>query len=245
MFKIFTASLLILSAAPALARTPPALTPYTATYNVITHGIKAGVAKFVLEKLSSDRWRFSSKSHTTGFISLFRHDAIDQSSIFTIGCHGKLIAREFRYKQTGGEDRKQTIVFNWKHEVAHDAYRGKTKTIDIPKGASDPFLAQLKLSARVANGMKQGRFPVVNRNELEVYHLKVTGSAGVSVPAGAFTVLRVVRHKPDSSRKTVFWLSSKLNYAPVKVAQIKDGDTVFRLELRSFTATPKAATPTR
>jgi hypothetical protein len=246
MLRCLVLSLLFIAAAPALAAgAQAALAPYTARYNVITHGVKAGVAKFALEKLDTHRWRFSSKSHTTGFISLFRHDAIAQSSVFSVDCHGKLTAREFRYTQTGGDERKQTIVFDWKHNVAHDEYRGKSKTIDIPKGASDPFLAQLKLSKRVANGMKHGRFAVVNRNELDTYHLEVTGTAGVSVPAGAFTVVRVVRHKPGSSRKTVFWLSPKLNYAPVKVAQIKDGDSVFRLEMRSFAPAPKISTPTR
>src|SRR5699024_2867517 len=118
--------------------------------------------------------------------------------------------------------------------VAHDTYEGEEKTLKIPEGASDPFLAQLKLSRRVAKGMREGHFPVVNRNELDIYHLKVVGSERVTVPKGAFFPIRVERSDPDSTRVTACWLAPKLNYVPVKVQQIKDGESVFRLELKSI-----------
>ncbi|HET7587265.1 MAG TPA: DUF3108 domain-containing protein [Gammaproteobacteria bacterium] len=223
--------LLLLLAVPGFAAT---LKPYAADYDVITHGVRAGVAKFQLEKLGKDRWRFKSDSHATGLVSLFRDDVISESSVFTIADSGEFSAREYRYSHTGDDERTQSILFDWKHDVAHSTYRGDEKKIDIPKGASDPFLAQLKLSRSVAGGMDAGSFPVVNRNELEVYHLKVVGRDAISVPAGAFTAVRVERSEPGSIRKTIFWLAPKLNYVPVKVAQIKDGDPVFRLELRSI-----------
>ncbi|HET7570429.1 MAG TPA: DUF3108 domain-containing protein [Gammaproteobacteria bacterium] len=236
MLKRMLPALLILLAAPAFAAPAvlPVLLPYTATYSVITHGIRAGEAQFKLEKLGKNRWRFSSDSHTTGLVSLFRHDRITESSVFTINDAGGFDAREYHYSHTGDDEQTQDILFDWNKGVALSTYRGDKKTIDIPKGASDPFLAQLKLSRQVAEGMTTGRFPVVNRNKLDVYNLKVTGRDGVSVPGGTFTAVRVVRGDAKSSRKTIFWLAPKLNYVPVKVEQVKDGDSVFRLELRSI-----------
>lgn len=233
MMKRLLFTLLLLAAVPAFAA-PPRLIPYTATYSVITHGIRAGESQFKLKPIGPNRWLFSSDSHTTGLVSLFRSDVISESSVFTVTDGGAFNAREYHYSHTGDDEETQAILFDWKHDVAHSTYRGDKKDIAIPKGASDPFLAQLKLSRRVANGMKSGRFAVVNRNDLDVYDLRVTGTAGVSVPGGAFTAVRVERSAPHSSRTTVFWLAPKLNYVPVKVEQLKDGDSVFRLELRSI-----------
>jgi hypothetical protein len=232
LFRIFAFVSLTFASATCLGAS---LKPYTATYDVITHGIRAGVAKFTLEKIGKDRWQFKSHSHTTGLVSLFRSDAITESSIFTVTGKGRFHAHKYSYAHTGHGKDRQKILFDWKHDVAHGTYHGDTKTIDIPEGASDPFLAQLKLSRRVAEDMDAGRFPVVNRNKLDIYHLKVVGKESTSVPAGVFTAVRAERSEPGSSRTTVFWLAPKLNYAPARVEQKKDGDGVFRLELRSIT----------
>jgi hypothetical protein len=235
MHKFLVTALLVMMAVPAYAA---ALEPYTATYSVITHGIRAGESEFTLRSLGSQRWRFSSESHTTGIVSLFRDDSISESSVFTVGDTGQFDAREYHYSRTGDDERTQNILFDWKKCLAHSTYRGDKATIKIPRDASDPFLAQLKLSRRVANGMTEGAFTVVNRNKLDVYHLRVTGKAAVVVPAGGYKTIRVERSEPGSSRKTVFWLAPKLNYVPVKVEQIKDGDSVFRLELRKIEFKP-------
>ncbi|HET6726028.1 MAG TPA: DUF3108 domain-containing protein [Gammaproteobacteria bacterium] len=235
MRKFLVIALLVMMAAPACAAT---LKPYTATYSVITHGIRAGESEFKLLQLGPQRWRFSSDSHTTGLVSLFRDDAISETSVFTVADTGQFNAREYHYSHTGDDERTQIILFDWKKCVAHGIYRGDKKTIAVPRDASDPFLAQLKLSRRVAEGMQEGTFPVVNRNKLDLYHLHVVGKDAVVVPAGGFRTVRVERSEPGSSRKTVFWLAPKLNYVPVKVEQIKDGDSVFRLELRKIEFKP-------
>lgn len=216
------------------ASAPGALTPYTARYDVITHGIRAGVAQFKLESVAGDRYRFSSESHTTGLVSLFRSDRIDEASVFRIGGDGRLQALSYSYAHSG-ENRSQKIAFDWVQHVAHSEYRGKTKNLKLTSSeVTDPFLAQLKLSLRVSNGMKTGKFPVLNRNKFDTYHLQVTHVENVAVPAGKFEAVRVERSDPDSSRKTIFWLAPTLHYVPVKMEQFKDGDSVFRLELRKI-----------
>lgn len=231
MLKRLLPLLLLTCTAPGFATVPVALTPYTATYGVMTYGIRAGEAHFKLEKPGRGRYRFSSNSRTTGLVSLFRHDEIAEASTFTLAGDGTLKAQEYRYRQTGGDERKQVIAFDWQKNVAHSIYKGDRKTLPIPPGASDPFLAQLKLSRRVAEGMKHGNFAVVNRNELDTYHLEVKGDQKTRVPAGTFATVRVERSEPGSNRKTIFWLAPKLHYIPVKVEQLKDGDSVFRLAL--------------
>lgn len=231
MLKRLLPLLLLLCTAPGFAAGPDVLTPYTATYGVMTYGIRAGEAHFKLEKLADDRYRFSSKSRTTGLVSLFRHDKIAEASVFTVADDGALKAQEYHYLQTGGDERKQVIAFDWQKNVAHSIYRGDSKTLPVPPGASDPFLAQLKLSRRVARGMESGNFAVVNRNELDTYHLQVKGRDKVTVSGGTFDTVRVERSEPGSSRQTIFWLAPKLHYIPVKVEQLKDGDSVFRLVL--------------
>lgn len=225
------AMVLLGAAAPSLAAS---LTPYTAHYGVTTHGIGVGVAQFELTPMKDAHWKFSSESHTTGVVSLFRSDKIRQSSTFDVAKDGSLRARSYRYAYAGDDDRDQHIVFEWADNIAHDYYRGDTVSIRIPDGASDPFLAQLKLSKRVAHGMVKGLFPVVNRNKLEIYHLKVVGTGNIKVPAGKFRVVRVERNDPGSSRKTVFWLAPDLHYVPVKVQQLKNDKAVFRLALKSI-----------
>lgn len=236
MRKFLITMLLVMMTVPAAYAAT--LKPYTATYSVITHGIRAGESEFKLQQIGPRRWRFSSESHTTGLVSLFRDDAISESSVFTVGNTGQFDAREYHYSHTGDDERTQNILFDWKKCLAHSTYRGDKATIKIPRDASDPFLAQLKLSQRVAKGMTEGAFTVINRNKLDVYHLRVTGKAAVVVPAGGYKTIRVERSEPGSSRKTIFWLAPKLNYVPVKVEQLKDGDSVFRLELRSIDFKP-------
>lgn len=233
------ASMQGLAAAPA---PPAALTPYTAEYDVITHGIRAGVAQFKLEQLAGDRYRFSSDSHTTGLVSLFRSDRIREASVFRVGSDGKVRALSYSYAHSGEND-SQKITFDWTHHVAHSAYRGKSKDLKLASEAiTDPFLAQIKLSLKVARGMTTGEFPVLNRNKFDTYHLQVKHVENVAVPAGKFETVRVERSDPGSSRKTVFWLAPALHYAPVKMEQFKEGDSVFRLELEKigFGAKPSA-----
>jgi len=237
--RVAMALLCVAVTAPVFAAS--ALAPYSARYDVITHGLRAGEALFKLQKLAANRYRFSSQSHTTGIVSLFRHDRIDESSTFRVTPDGDLRAQAYRYERSG-ENRSQHIQFDWTHHVAHSAYRGKKKSITIPDDATDAFLAQLKLSRRVAAGMHAGKFPVVNHNKLDTYHLKVVGDETIRVPAGTFAAIRVERADPGSTRKTVFWLAPKLHDVPVKVEQFHDGKSEFRLELNAV-GFPEIAAP--
>lgn len=220
--------------AAANASAASALAPYTAHYQVITHRVHAGDAKFQLEQLGPDRYRFSSSTHTIGLVSLFRHDVIKESSIFSVDKNAVVHPLQYRYSHSGDGIQSEAIDFDWTHGIAHSEYRGKKKDVPVPTDATDPFLAQLKLSLQTAAGMTAGKFPVVHHNKLETYHLQVKGKEAITVPAGRVDTIRVERHDPGSTRTTIFWLAPKLHYAPVKVEQLKEGDSVFRLELEKI-----------
>ncbi|HVA55331.1 MAG TPA: DUF3108 domain-containing protein [Gammaproteobacteria bacterium] len=204
---------------------------YHATYSIGRNDFRIGSANFSLIQNKDGTYTYTSVSKATGLAALFVNDTVTETSRFKL-VNGKLQSLQYAYEHTGNDkDKKDNIQFEWDKNVAHSEDGGKQHTLPIKSGTYDRLLAQLAISMDLQAGWGVEDYPVLNHNEIKVYHLLRRDNTDLKTPAGTFETVMITRRDPHKDRVTTFWLAPKLDYLPVQMEQTEPGKATVSLVL--------------
>ena len=231
-FKLLTAiSLLLFQVLFSLAQSQPVAT-YSATYSLEYKGRRAGEAEFSVRP-ESEAGVFSYRSHARlkGLLArLAAPRPVVEHSLFT-AAHGSFEPRSFRYEDGSrkGED-NYGLSFNGGNATLELA--AGAREIGFPPGALDRGTAQVRLAAAVAAGHIPATLEIIDDDGVETYAIETLGRANTPTGQGEIETMRVAQQRAGSSRRTVFWFAPALDFVPVRIEQMRDGqaETVFVLE---------------
>jgi hypothetical protein len=117
------------------------------------------------------------------------------------------------------------IRFNWETGIAHSIYKGVAKDIAITAGMLDRLTADIAAIHALRNNQQLTSYEITHRNSIRLYEFKPQGEETVSVPAGEFQAIKYLRQRPGSSRATLIWFAPEADYLPVKIVQLKRGES--------------------
>ncbi len=200
------------------------LQPSTAKYSFTVENKYKGTATRTLSK-SGNSWNYRTKARVAGVASA------NQTSKFTIsGSKIKPIFASTTYKIFGA-GRTHKLKFNGNKVVS--TYKGKSKTLSMPRQAYDDLSLEAQIRQDLLNGKFTGNYYMAKKNKVERVRFKKSGNSKVTVPAGTYNTIRIDRVHKGNGRRTTFWLAPSLNYQPVKVIQNADGKKM-ELKLTSY-----------
>ncbi len=229
-FSLSATVLLVCTLGTATAASPT-IPLYHATYSVGRNDLRIGTANFTLTRNKDGTYTYKSITQATGLAALFFSDVITETSRFKVS-DGNLQSLEYSYDHTGNtKDKKETIRFNWDKGKAYSDDRGEQRILPIKAGTYDRLLAQLAISMDLEAGKTVGDYPVLDHNEITVYHMHRQGSTTLKTPAGEYEVIEIARKVPKKNRVTTFWLAPKLDYLPVQMKQTETGKATISLVL--------------
>ncbi|MGA9853670.1 MAG: DUF3108 domain-containing protein [Gammaproteobacteria bacterium] len=222
---------LFLSAAVRAQDNETQIPLYQASYSVGLGSLQALNAHFTLTRNPDGTYTYQSVTKTAGLVALFRNDVVTETSHFKV-MDGKLQPLQYTYEHTGkNKEDKENIQFDWVKDVAVSNEDGKQHTLPIKSGIYDRLLAQLAISMDFAADRDVEDYPVLDHNEINIYHMLRQDNTDLKTPAGNYETVVIARRAPHKDRVTTFWLAPKLNYLPVQMEQTEPDKTTISLVL--------------
>lgn len=227
--KLLLAVALVL---PVSVTSASALNPFAAEYDVELSGL-SGVMSSSLSQQDNGSYVFENRTRARGMARMLRpRDVVDRSEF--VVTDGEL--RPLRYLSEDGSRRNKggsTIEFDWDQANAASQYEGERREVALDRALLDRQLMQIAMMRELAAGQRAGSYSVIDRHHVKEYQVEVQGEEQVSVPAGDFATVRVLRRRPGSSRSTLLWCAADLDYLPVRMQQMKDDKVIATLTLKS------------
>jgi hypothetical protein len=242
------AGLLSTLVAPSLLAAPnsadAALRPYTAHYSLSKGPLTVAKGKYQLRAIGKNCYVYSGHAQTSGVVSIFKGDEIEQKTRFCIA-DGKVRPQFYRFHHKGGDaDHNFTLTFDWdNHTVA--TQRGDQSKPDIrkiPKDAQDSLSMQVLLRRQLsAKGESAAPIQVhlVTRKHIRHYTFQIEDKGKLTTHAGTYKTIKMQRKNPDD-KQIRFWLAPKLAYLPVKIKRSDPGLTLNLIKLPQSPLTKQA-----
>ena len=232
-----TLALAALLASGALCRAagaPPAVAPptFTATYSIAWHGITAGTSTLTLKQTAPGQYEYASVNHAHGLFRLFIRHAIRQESRFTVS-DGQVRPLSFRAE---GHGHPEQATFDWTSGRVTGTAKGKPLDLKLQPGTQDPGSVQIALMLAFLAGKPPSSFWMLNTDVINRFEFVRRGEATLDTPLGPLHTLIYTSHHAHARRTTYMWLAPSLDYLPARLEQRRGGETLFSLNILSFTS---------
>lgn len=216
---------------PALASAAQALSPMSLRYDVAWGSVPLGEGQLTLSTTSEDCYRYELRTEPIGLIA-WTYGAPSEVSEFCVRGQ-RLVPSRMSFTNPKRKKDGFTLDFDF---AKGQVLGGRNGPLAIEAGTVDRLSVQqagrlwVKANAGKAD---PGRvvLTVADHKRVKAYTFAIGGRGQVETPAGRFDAIRFERI--DDPKTTLrFWLAPELDYMPVKVENLEDGDPKLNLTLR-------------
>ncbi len=223
----------------AQAQQEPLPPPFTAKYTLYYSGEKFINKKIAvltrrLTGLGDDRYEYHSEIKTTGLLSLIRKVRIVESSRLTFE-DGVLRPHRYNYERTDNRKRREVAVaFDWDGGKITNTISGDAWDLPTEPPVMDKLLYQLAIMHDLKKGQPPASYLVADGKKVKTYDIERLGEERIDTPFGNYHTVKMLRRRPGSDRKSVFWCAPDLEYLPVKVEHDEKDGSKTRAVLKSL-----------
>lgn len=195
--------------------------PFVASYSLHSMGTRFADMRRSFSRLQNGEYVYRSDTHTVGLLALFRKDHIIEKSTWKYTA-GRLQPLHYSYQRTGGRrDRNVIVNFDWSSRRIVNSVNGHSWHMPIQAYIMDKLLYQLAIMYDLQRGKKNINYAIADGGKIKEYDFERIGEDRLDTPIGKFSTLKLIRHKPNSKRRTVIWCARELGYMPVKVENVE------------------------
>lgn len=231
----------------AHAGTDPLLapTPYEATYQARSHGMRTDAYRYLR---ANDDGVFEVSHGLSVSVLGANLITVEETSQFRWADHGA-VPVWYTFDQTGVRRRHEHVTFDWDAlQAAVDTDRGEYQT-DIHQGVLDNLSFSAQMSAELYSRASPDAHPLavdqiltfqmVDRAEIDVHDYRVVAYETIETLVGDLDTVRLQRVRaPDSSRNTEIWLATDYEFVLARLVQTESGGSRTELLLKSFEQNP-------
>ena len=210
------------------------ISTYRATYDISYRSLRVGTSEFsVTRDPASGTYTFASTSRFQGLMRLISPRPFVEISEFV---YEQDRIRPLRYSYEGGSRRGKdnyNIVFDWTNGVTTTTAQGRRIQSELAPGTLDrgSMQAAVMLDMRASS---PDRYTLVDDDGISIYEYSTDGEETLDTPMGIVVAQKVIQQRRGSSRRTIIWMNSKLDYLPVRIEQQKNGVTRAAFYLQSL-----------
>lgn len=222
-------------AAPAAAVEPsPALSPFTASYEVYSDGRKLGDATMQLQRLQGGQWRIDLDMRGTGMMRLAGLK-MRQTTVFASDGTGYRPLRQVTTRRTLFSDNTRTGVYDWDAGVATwtgDVKPSRRDPVKLREGDLDALLIDLAV-VRDADPGETLHYRYVDGGRARDHTYVVAAEpVNVEIDGLAYSATKVER--TEGNDRTEVWVAKGVP-TPVRILQVEDGEDSTDLRLVGYT----------
>lgn len=215
---------LLLMPAAAQAEYAAGLHTFQAEYALYAKNTRAARVVRSLARLDDNSYEYRSETKTVGLISLIRKLHVVESSRLVVA-ENMLQPLYYSYRRTGYRKKRDvSIEFNRETGKITNTINGDFWHLPMEPAVMDKLLYQLAIMYDLQNGRTPASYRIADGGGIKTYQFEKLGEEVVETPLGSFNTIKMLRRKPGSSRRSVFWCAPELEYLQVKVEHTeKDG----------------------
>ena len=223
LLHCFAAVSVLVSAA---AQAQSGITQYTAEYQAEYKGRNVGRATFsVQQDAASGNFIYSSETRAKGLLRLAAPNPVIDQSTFTV--RGDAVVPLNFMHQDGsrkGDDNHQ-IAFDWDNNTARVQDENGNHEIQLEPGVLDRGSLQVALMRDFQRDDTPRTYKVADEDELSTYSFTYEGKHMLSTELGEVAVERYAQQRAGSSRRTLIDFAPDLGFVPVRIEQLRDGES--------------------
>jgi hypothetical protein len=188
-------------------------------YELLRNGTAVAV---IVDRLEHDGSHYQIDEHWQGKGLMALRGEARRTSRGSIGSAG-LRPREFIDRRSGRSTARATL--DWDALQLTMQYKGTSETRPLPANAHDK-LSFLYGFAFAPPGAQPLTLNVADGKSVSTYIYRVAGRERLSLPAGEFDTLKLVKQKDDpQDRGTEIWLAERRGFLPVRVLVTENNGT--------------------
>lgn len=184
------AALLLVACVAGAAPAP--LPAFAAHYEVLRDGGPIGVATLTLAPGMDGAWTFTTATRGTSGLAGLIGARSEETSVFHWVGRLPQCDRYDYHLDAGFKDRQRTVRCDWRADTIVVNDRGTYRYATVT-GALERHTVPLALAAGLAAGQRNFALPVAVKDRIQVQHYAAQTRASITVPAGTFNAIRVVR----------------------------------------------------
>ena len=219
---------LLLSSAAHAAESVPDLFPFEVSYGAsMDKGVSLnGSAKRILTSQGNNVWLY--RTEVKSFIA-----DLDESLVLKWE-DGQVVPLRYRYRLSGFiiKDRKQSIDFDWKANVATGQHKGKPFKVELEEGILDPLGFQVQLHQDILNGKREMEYQVLDRGSIDSERFAVVSDNTASADGSQSSQLKAEKVRENSERQTLMWFDPDNKYVLVRLLQVEPDGSKYELKLK-------------
>lgn len=196
---------------------------YTATYNVSYGQLPVGEVSRHFD-MKDQKYNFTLTSKV--LVPLYHYKLVQKSS-------GNWPSSSPSGRCFSEQMNEQVSSFCFTNKT-FDSLHDKNKVLDKSK-IYDELNYQLAMQEDIASGKSKLSYWILRKQKLKNYIFQLIGPEVIDTPIGKMATMKLVRihsHKPTT---TTFWLSSKHNYLPIAVEQVRPNRSKVKVMISNLT----------
>ena len=218
------------------AADPGTIAQYTADYEVRYKGRRVARAQFGVTADQDSNFIFNSTTQARGIWRMAAPDPAIEWSRFALQSDG-IQPLEFRYQDGSrkGEDNYSLVFDASAAEIRLSAGTGD-RSIPFEPAVLDRGSLQVALMQALSMCTMPRSYRYIDDDgTINAYAYERLEDLPLETELGTLDTIRLSQHREGSSRVTVLWMSPAHAYVPVRIEQIRNGETetVFSIEALS------------
>jgi Protein of unknown function (DUF3108) len=204
--------------------------PYTARYQVSSDGDEIGYSNRELSN-SENIWQLSTDASVSKYFLKMTSRELSRFALI----NNKLTTLEFdsKTKISFKKERHMNQVFNWHTGIEVGNKDKKRWQMNHSKAAFDRVSHLIQMRADLLAGKTVLTYNVSYKGKLHNYSYQHQGNEIIDSKIGKLDTIKFSREKSNGDIFIV-WMSPKLNYFPVKIAQIEDDKPEITMTIESL-----------
>lgn len=208
------------------------LRPYEASYELVTHGLNAGISSFKLRRDGADTWSFVSHNRPHGLFQFFSSASLTLTSHMRVGKNG-VQPLLFTATPPDGGPADAEVHFDWDKNRATGVQQDTQIDMPVKPGVQDDLSVQIALMHALLAGQTPAGISMFDKSGIRDYDYARVGEETLHTPVGDVPTVIYESHKANSPRRTRFWCAPQYGYVPMRAEQQRDGQVEWTMRLRS------------
>jgi len=209
-------------------------TEFQAIYNAQLKQVD-GQVMMTLKKEQDNLYSYETITRPSGFWRVIIDGSIWEKSTFSLK-NGVIQSKTYDLTDTiRSKPRQSSATFDWDNLMLSGHYKDRKFELPLNNYVIDRVALQIAIILSSQQGNNSSEYYILDRDKILRVQVNNKEIVNIHVPFGEFETIEIEHASEQSDSINSLWLAPKLGYIPIKIAQKKDGKTVFSASLTQLT----------
>ncbi len=215
---------------PAAAAEPPALRPFSASYDLYRGSLHVAVTELKLQRAGSD-WRFSLLTRARGLFAWFVDEQPYAETTFFVA-DGQVLLREITIGDAATGENHEAASFDWDASRLDVERKGKSRQLELNGGVYDYQSIHVLAASMSRQQLQQATIDFYRKGKLKKANLVYDGEQKVDVNGESIDASVYAQVTSQSGSKMKYFYDPLRPVLPLRVERHEEGESPSVLALR-------------